>query len=734
MMLAVHRENQVMLPSRPVHPRPLEALWRALTHFDRKRINVWMGLRNALGIVLPLAAGVRLGHVGSGLVACTGALNVAAADGVDPYRNRAARMLASSVICATAVFAGALSARNDVAAVGLNALWAFAAGLVVCVGTVAADIGMISLVVLIVYNVQSMTPAQAAWAGLIALGGGLLETALSIAPWPIRSLHPESRLIGDFYKELARAATLPPDPYSAPPASRQSMQAYEAVSSVPDDHTVEAERYLVLVSQAERIRLSLFALGRNLARVRREEGGERAAAALDRFLELSSSLLFAVGGSVQGEPPTGPASAWLEEADGAAEALRQSEERQESSALQPLLSEARFQMDALAGQLRAALDLARNTTPAGENAFVAREARTPWSLQLTGLLATLRANLSLDSSACRHGIRLALCIAAGDIIARYFLLPRPYWLAMTVALVLKPDFGSTFSRGILRLAGTYAGLILATVLFHFVSPSVPIHVLWIGILAFMQRSLGRANYGLLVTVISAVVVFLFSLTGVVPKEVIAARALNTTIGGALALAIYWVWPTRERTQAPQAFASMLDDYRLYFQAVSRGWTGGRGVVPHELDRLRMNARRSRSNAETSVDRMGAEPYVEAGQLRIANAMLASSHRYIHAVMAMEAGLAPGPSGPSGEAFQTLSHDLEKALYFLAARLRGSPVTPDSLPNLREDHNRLLRSEDRLDGRNALLNVETDRMTNSLNTLAEQVFSWAIGNSPAPSTS
>jgi uncharacterized membrane protein YccC len=380
-------------------------------------------------------------------------------------------------------------------------------------------------------------------------------------------------------------------------------------------------------------------------------------------------------------------------------------------------------MDALAGQLRAALELARNTTPAGENAFAAREARTPWSLQLSGLLATLRANLSLDSSACRHGIRLALCIAAGDIIARYFSLPRPYWLAMTVALVLKPDFGSTFSRGILRLAGTYAGLILATVLFHFVSPAVPIHVLWIGILAFIQRSLGRANYGLLVTVISAVIVFLFSLTGVVPKDVIAARAVNTTIGGALALAIYWVWPTRERTQAPQAFASMLDAYRLYFQAVSRGWIGGRGVVPHELDRLRMSARRSRSNAETSVDRMGAEPYVDAGQLRIANAMLASSHRYIHAVMAMEAGLAPGPSGPSGEAFQTFSHDLEKTLYFLAARLRGSPVTPDTLPNLREDHNRLLRSEDRLDGRNALLNVETDRMTNSLNTLAEQVFSW-----------
>ena len=156
---------------------------------------------------------------------------------------------------------------------------------------------------------------------------------------------------------------------------------------------------------------------------------------------------------------------------------------------------------------------------------------------------------------------------------------------MTVALVLKPDFGSTFSRGVLRLAGTYVGLMLATVLFHFISPTPAVHVVWIGMLAFIMRSTGRANYGVLVTALSALIVFLFSLNGVAPHDVIASRALNTTIGGALALAIYWIWPTRERTQVRQAMASMLDAYRLYFQAVSRAYLDGRAVDPHELDRL-----------------------------------------------------------------------------------------------------------------------------------------------------
>src|ERR1700676_701564 len=187
--------SQALPSPPPVHPRPLDAFWRALTHFDRKQIDFWMGLRNAVGITLPLAVAVDMGYPGSGLVAATGAINVAAADGTDSYRNRAARMLTSSVIGAAAVFIGALVARNHVASFSVGVLWAFAAGLMVCLGTAAADIGMISLVVFTIYSRQSMTLEHAAWAGLIALGGGLLQTALSIALWPFRGREPERRLI-----------------------------------------------------------------------------------------------------------------------------------------------------------------------------------------------------------------------------------------------------------------------------------------------------------------------------------------------------------------------------------------------------------------------------------------------------------------------------------------------------------------------------------------------------------
>lgn len=697
-------------------------LWRTLVRFDAHRVSRWMGLRNALGVALPVAVFIDLGHPAFAVVAGMGALNVAAADGTDAYRSRAARMLASTCLGATAIFLGTLIGHDQALSFAVAALWAFATGMLVALGTAAADIGMLSLVSLFIYIARPAGIEQAAWSGVIALGGGLLQTAFSILPWPLGRFGPERRVIGDFYAALSKAALMPPDPYGAPLTTGQSSLAQEALSAIARDHTVEAERYYLLVSQAERIRLTLFSLTRIGERMKREEDGTNPVAIVRSALEAAASLLQAVSGQLQDQPLPDSTPASLRAIQDAALALR-SAAGSGPPVLASSIRDARSQTDALAGQLRSALDLAQGTTPAGESVSAQREALVPWRFQLTNWLATLRANVSLDSSACRHAIRLTLCIVIGMTIAGSFSLPRSYWLAMTIALVLKPDFGSTFSRGILRLAGTYVGLLLATALFHSVSPALPVHVLLIGILVFLQRWIGRGNYGLLVVAISAVIVFMLSLTGIQPKDVVAARALNTTIAGALALVVYWVWPTRERTQVAPALASMLDAYRLYFQGVSRAYIDRLSVVPHDVDRLRMNARRSRSNAETSADRLSAEPQVDPDLLRLVNAMLASSHRFIHAVMSLEAGLASSYAAPSREAFRTFSHDLEKALYFLAARLRGSPVVLDDLADLREDHNQLVLSGDTLNERYALVNVETDRMTNSLNTLAGQVFRW-----------
>jgi hypothetical protein len=102
-------------------------------------------------------------------------------------------------------------------------------------------------------------------------------------------------------------------------------------------------------------------------------------------------------------------------------------------------------------------------------------------------------------------------------------------------------------------------------------------------------------------------------------------------------------------------------------------------------------------------------------------MLASSHRVVHAMMALEAGLSRSNPVPARESFHTFANDVELTLYYLAGALRGSPVHKSEMPDLREDHHALVESGDSLTERYALVNVETDRITNSLNTLSEQIL-------------
>jgi uncharacterized membrane protein YccC len=716
-----------------VKPSAWTTFWQSVVRFEGNKMTPWLALRNTAGVALPLIAAAALGSLSGGLAMSTGALNVSFSDSHDPYIQRARKMIAASILVGFAVFAGALYGRSHIIAIILSAAWAVAAGMMVAVSTAAADLGVISLVTLVVYSGSPQTAERALFAGLLAFAGGLFQTLLALASWPLRRYVHQRRALGDLYAELARAAATPVQAMAAPPASAQSTQAQNTLATMIRDHSVEGERYRFLLSQAERTRLSLLLLGRLRARMEREAPASSEGAILSRYLEICSRVLSSIGDSLLPGEPLRAAPEDLSELHALADELREPTKAQPAEIIAPpqisvWKKDARSQMDALTGQIRSAIDLAASATPAGLQAFERREAGMPWTLRFTGTLATLRANLHLRSPAFRHAIRLAVCVGLGDALARGAGLQRSYWLPMTIAIVLKPDFTATFSRGVLRLSGTFAGLLLATVLFHWLHPAVFVEIALIAALMFALRWVGPANYGIFVIAVTALVVLLLAIAGVTPNAVMGARALNTVLGGAIALLAYWLWPTWERTQISETTAQMLDAYRLYFRSIRLIYEGQNDVEPKteaaaELDRVRLKARLSRSNLEASIDRLSAEPGAVAAQVSLLGAVLASSHRLVHAIMALEAGLSSSRPVPARAAFRSFANDVELTLYYLASALRGSPIERTALPDLREGHHALVHSGDSLTERYALVNVETDRITNSLNTLSEDLLRW-----------
>ena len=719
-------------------PAPRTTLIQILTRFDASQLAPWMGVRNALGVGLALAAGAALHQPGGGLLAATGALDAAFSDGSDPYRRRARRMLAATAFVALAVFAGRWCGANHALAVALEAACAFAAGMLVATGETVGNIGSITLVTLIVFAAQPATAGKAFTSGLLVLAGGSLQTLLSVALWPVRRYWAEAKAVGTLYAELARTAESDARATEAPPATEPILAARKALAGLGSVHSVESERYLALFSQAERIRLALLTLVRLRTRLGREPGGAPDAGLLERCLRLAAQILASTASCLSGgEGPrapacqpgdsTGsspPAEECLAELRQLGEHLRGHHASPEVAAMR---ADARWQVDALAGQLRIAAELAAHATPAGLEEFRRKESRQPWRLRLGGTVAVLRANLSLKSAVCRHAVRLAACIAVCDLLARSLHWERSYWAAMTAVIVLKPDFTTTLTRGILRLAGTFAGLAVATALFALLAPAMTAQILLIVVYMLVMRWAGGANYGLLVVPLTGLVVLLFAIAGVPPEGVVMARALNTLAGGLIALAANRLWPTWERTLIQESLARLLDAYRDYFQAVRDAYLQPGierdPVFAARLDHARQAGRLARSNAEASVERYRLEGGVPPDRVTALQAILANSHRFIQAVMALEAGIYRSRAVPARAELRSFTNAADTTLYFLSAYLRGTAAGPDDLPDLRESHHALVPAGDPKVDRYALVNVETDRVTNSLNTLSLEVVQW-----------
>jgi uncharacterized membrane protein YccC len=713
-------------PTKPTEAAALnkwQKFWRGVLHVDTAKMDPWTAARNAIGVALPLAVGIAVGMPLGGLAVASGALNVSYSDGHDPYKQRARRMLAASVLCAVAVMAGGLVGHHNVAAVALITIWAFGSGMAIAAGPTGESLGVISLVVLIIYSAQTLTPERAVQAGALAFAGGLMQMLLSLALWPVRAYEPERRALAKLYLTLGQAASSPAQLMKAPPPAQASTDAQAALAGRASDQSIDSERFRSLLSQAERIRLSLLMFGRLLRRMRREKFGFAPAEMLEHFLESAAHVMTAIGESLARDAPLKIDEAWLNEMHTAVESLCEVHESPERTFLAAVVRDARHQMDAVAGQLRAAMQLAGDVTLAGLEATVRRENTLPWRMRFTSNLPRVVANLTLQSAVFRHAIRMAVAVAIAESLSRSLETPRAYWLPMTTVLVLKPEFTVTFSRGLLRIAGTIVGLLLATAMFHFLPAGIGLEVVLIGAFVFLLRWVGPANYGIFGVAVSALVVLMIAITGLSPKSVILPRGLNTIIGGTLALLVYAVWPTWERMQVGEMMARLLDSYRVYFLKMLDVLMGREGASTAELDKLRLASRLARTNAVASVDRMQAEPGSRAGEIALLIAMLASSHRFIHAVLSVEAGVLTATRPRVRDEFRVFAGDVVKMLEALAAELRGSRAPIAKWPDLREDHRRLTANPLSAGEQYTLVNVEADRMTNSLNTMREQVERW-----------
>jgi hypothetical protein len=185
----------------------------------------------------------------------------------------------------------------------------------------------------------------------LALAGGVLQTVLALALWPVHRYLPESRALALLYGELAGIAEGGGPVTESPAATEPIVAARTALSTLDSARSVEAERYLALLSQAERIRLALLALRRQQTRMSREPAADAETALVDRAGGLAARMLRSISEALEAGVKGDPHPECIRELRAIADQLRTTRPGDATPQLTAARADARWQLDALVGQL-----------------------------------------------------------------------------------------------------------------------------------------------------------------------------------------------------------------------------------------------------------------------------------------------------------------------------------------------------------------------------------------------
>jgi uncharacterized membrane protein YccC len=666
--------------------------WLDLGQFRWRDATWGRAARAAFGVVVPLAIGIATGHIEYGTFAALGAQPAGLVSFQGVTRSRILLVAAAVAGMTISTFVGASVAHSAPwLLVPAIALWSYVAGVCAALGPSAIVVSLQWPVALLIASAIPLSPEQALIRAALVLAGGLWQGVLVVTSWAVSHGAAERAAMAASYAALSQYVTrIAAAPGGAPP----SPGALPGTLALRDPNPLmrsDARRHLSdLMEEAERIRTTLTVVAGS--------GTATPAAARSAHLAASAGALGEIAEALRSRP--------------AARGDHLDRARQYVDGDSAVAGHSwTWAGESLHGQLRSAIQMTErlNDAEPGRGGRPAR--RTTLRPPVHDLLVTLRANLGTSSEAGRHALRLAAVTGVAAVIAQWAGLPHAYWAALTVLIVLRPDYGSTLYRGVQRAGGTLVGvgLGLATVLLGHLGPVA----LLAGVAAslFAAYALLTVNYLLFAVFLTDFVVVLLALLGLPADQTAPDRLIGTGLGTGLALLAYILWPTWERTTASEKFARLFLAQSRFAALLLTAYSRPAG---DELARSRpahLAARRARSGAEASADRIADEPERPPMTHAFTQALVSASHRIALAGLAVEAATRqrhaelrragqPGPD-PVQPQLDTLADLVRQAGAQLAESLHRlgppGPLPPlqSELPAAGSDSAALFRATDGL---------------------------------------
>ncbi|MER7724860.1 FUSC family protein [Streptomyces sp. NPDC096323] len=519
--------------------------------------------RAGVGLAAPLAVGFAADRPVYGALVSMGALSGVIGDTADAYRMRVLNIAVPQLFGALGIMAGTLVYVTGWAAVAVLTVIGLVSGMMSTIGAVASVSGLLLLLNSVV---GAGLPLPDPWwvAPLLIAVGGLFVLALSLLAWPLRGKLPERVAVTRTYVAVADLlAAAGTDAYE-----EQRQAVTDSLNTSYDLVLARRARYhgrsgtLVRLLSQLNVVIPLVEAAPAVHVQRRPLPDAVPAAVRQLAADVAEGR---TGGAEPDLPaPGSPATRAVDSA------LRHAAVVVHKAEPDP------YNVDDRLGR------------PAALGVRVRRAVR----------------NVLLSGSSWRYGLRLALCIGLAQALTSLIDVPRSYWVALTVTFVLKPDFGSVFSRAVLRAVGTVAGLVIAAPVLAEVPIGwwdVPVMVL----LGALIPALTAKGYAFQTAAITPVILLLSDLLNHQGVHLVWPRLLDSLIGCAVVLvAGYLLWPESWHTRIGRRLADAVADIADYVgYAFEPGGDGDRA----ERVRARRRIYRDLSSVRSEFQRALTEP-------------------------------------------------------------------------------------------------------------------------------
>ena len=218
----------------------------------------------------------------------------------------------------------------------------------------------------------------------------------------------------------------------------------------------------------------------------------------------------------------------------------------------------------------------------------------------------LRENFNFKSPTFKHSLRLSIAMIAGYIIGISFHFQNPYWILITLVVILRPSYGLTKERMIHRIVGTIIGGAIALAVVYVVQ-----NTFFLGFLAALSLALALAlvqqNYRNFAIFLTLHIVFLYAIYSDNVIEAVQFRVIDTLVGAALAIvANLFLFPSWEFMSIDESMAEVINSNAEYLRQIDIRYHNKKPItVEYKLSRKK--AFLSVGELNLAFQRMSQEP-------------------------------------------------------------------------------------------------------------------------------